>query len=329
MSTEVPLREMSALEGATLWQRLERVAGLGNRFGGTPGEGRCRDLVLTEFEAAGLASVRAEAFPFLAYEPESTSCTVLGEDLVIPSTALQYSADGVAEGEAVYLGACRADDVAAAEDRGRRSERKGGGRARVLHLARRAGACRERHRGARQHRRGAGWVAGPLPSGVLSVRSRGAVGGARAAVPRRDDRATGCAAPVELAQLRVGQAPRGASGSVRGEDLGERDRGDPGQRAAGRAGRDRRALRHAGRRAGCGRQLHRCGCHSRAGGALARPRAPSYDRALRLRHRGARRLGLVPLLQGPPGRAGADPRHGQSRRARTACSGHASDRCGR
>ena len=118
MSAEVPLQTMPALDGATLWQRVERVAEVGNRFGGTPGEERCRNLLLTEFNATGLASVRAEPFPFLAYEPESTTCTVLGEDVVIPSVALQYSSTGIAEGEAVYLGACQADDVAAAEERG-------------------------------------------------------------------------------------------------------------------------------------------------------------------------------------------------------------------
>lgn len=118
MGADVPLRDMPGLDSSSLWQRLERVADLGNRFGGTPGEQRCRDLVQAEFDAAGLANVRAEAFPFLGYAPESTTCTVLGEEMVLPSAPLQYSAEGVAEGEAVYLGSCGPDEMAAAEGRG-------------------------------------------------------------------------------------------------------------------------------------------------------------------------------------------------------------------
>ena len=109
---------MPALEQDSLWARLEAVVATGNRFGGTPGEARCREHLLAEFEGSGLERVRAEEFPFLAYEPGSASCTVVGEGWTIPGRALQYSAEGVAEGEAVYVGRCQPEDVAEVEGRG-------------------------------------------------------------------------------------------------------------------------------------------------------------------------------------------------------------------
>ena len=115
---EISVTDMPALERDSLWARLEAVVATGNRFGGSPGEARCRELLLAEFETAGLANVRAEEFPFLAYEPGSAACTVAGDGWTIPGTALQYSAAGVAEGDAVYVGQCQPEDVAEVEGRG-------------------------------------------------------------------------------------------------------------------------------------------------------------------------------------------------------------------
>ncbi len=110
--------EMPALGADSLGVRLERVVATGNRFAGSPGEARCRELVLDEFARAGLANVRAEEFRFQGYEPQAASCTVLADDISIPCVPLQYTADAVAEGEAVYLGAARPEDVGAVERMG-------------------------------------------------------------------------------------------------------------------------------------------------------------------------------------------------------------------
>jgi Iap family predicted aminopeptidase len=109
---------MPALDRAGLWGTLERIVALGNRFAGTPGEARCRELVSEELSGAGLANVRLEEFRYLGYEPERSSCTVLADGAELPCAGLQYSADGAVEGEGVYLGACRPEDVEAIEQSG-------------------------------------------------------------------------------------------------------------------------------------------------------------------------------------------------------------------
>jgi hypothetical protein len=120
---------MPALEAARLWESLEGVVACGNRFAGTPGEAQCRDFLLAELAAAGLANVRLEEFPYLGYEPGGASCIALADGASIPCAGLQYTADTVAEGEAVYLGSCRPEDVEAIEQAGVQLE----GRVAVAH----------------------------------------------------------------------------------------------------------------------------------------------------------------------------------------------------
>jgi carboxypeptidase Q len=109
---------MPTLEPAALWGSLERVVAVGNRFAGTSGEARCRDLVLQDFTDAGLAEVRLEELDYLGYEPAEASCAIVDDGVSFACAGLQYSADGEAEGEAVYLGSCRPEDVEAIEERG-------------------------------------------------------------------------------------------------------------------------------------------------------------------------------------------------------------------
>ena len=54
MAHDVPFEAMPVLDQATMWSRLEQVVEIGNRFAGSPGEARCRELILAEFAAAGL-----------------------------------------------------------------------------------------------------------------------------------------------------------------------------------------------------------------------------------------------------------------------------------
>lgn len=105
-------------EPEALWASLEQVVRLGNRFVGTPGEIRCRELLLEEFERAGHSRVRTEEFTLLGYEPVSARCQVIEEGWELVCAPLQCTADGVAEGEAVYLGSGSEEEVNAVERRG-------------------------------------------------------------------------------------------------------------------------------------------------------------------------------------------------------------------
>ena len=109
---------LPALEPDALWRRLEQIVQLGNRFPGSEGEARCRRLVVAELERADLASVREEEFRYLGYEQRVASCALADGSWSLPAAPLQSTADAVAEGEAVYLGAGTAEDVAAVEARG-------------------------------------------------------------------------------------------------------------------------------------------------------------------------------------------------------------------
>ena len=99
------------LEPARLAQTLDAIAGLGNRYHGTEGEARFRDWLAEQFQALGLARVRLEPFRYLAYEPGSAACLVsLPERLELACRAVQFSADGEASGEAVYIGTGTSED---------------------------------------------------------------------------------------------------------------------------------------------------------------------------------------------------------------------------
>ena len=108
---------MPFIQEEALRTRVEHVAALGNRYPGTPGEARCRDFLLDEFGRVGLANVRAEELPYLAYEPVSAECEVVGDGVKLRCAGLQYSADAVAEGEAVYAGSGSPDEIEAVRQR--------------------------------------------------------------------------------------------------------------------------------------------------------------------------------------------------------------------
>lgn len=105
------------LEPSSLLADVERISALGPRFCGTPGEERCRDLLLEEFERAGLSGVRTEGFPYLAYLPGWSECRANGGE-PLRCTGLQGSASGRAGGEAISLGSGTAEELAEAEREG-------------------------------------------------------------------------------------------------------------------------------------------------------------------------------------------------------------------
>ena len=100
---------MPPLDHAGLRQDVERLAAIGPRFAGTPGEARARAFLADELRGAGV-EVRAEEFTHLAYEPDEASCAVLesaGDPAIsasLPCAGLQATAAGVVEAEAVYVG---------------------------------------------------------------------------------------------------------------------------------------------------------------------------------------------------------------------------------
>lgn len=90
------------LDPAEIGRTLDDLAGIGNRYAGTPAEAATRDYLLERFLALGLEDARLEPFPYLRYEPEGATCAV--NDSEIECHALQYTATGETAGEAIYLG---------------------------------------------------------------------------------------------------------------------------------------------------------------------------------------------------------------------------------
>ena len=112
---------LDALDPARLGATLERIAAVGNRFAGTPGEARARTLLHDELAALRLHGLRSEEFPFLAYEPVAARCAISGPGALageLPAAGVQCTASGAVEGEAVYVDGCSADELAAVEARG-------------------------------------------------------------------------------------------------------------------------------------------------------------------------------------------------------------------
>ena len=63
-----------SLDAAAIGATLDDLAQIGNRFCGTHGEAEARSYVLGRFGELGLADVRLEEFPYLAWLPAPASC---------------------------------------------------------------------------------------------------------------------------------------------------------------------------------------------------------------------------------------------------------------
>ncbi|HEX4008672.1 MAG TPA: M28 family metallopeptidase [Solirubrobacteraceae bacterium] len=110
---------MTLLDSRELGVTLDDVAGIGNRFTGTPGEVTFRDYIVARFRQAGLASVSMEGFECLAYEPIESRCAILGlGDGELQCNPLQYSANAEVRATAVYLGDASPADLARIERAG-------------------------------------------------------------------------------------------------------------------------------------------------------------------------------------------------------------------
>jgi hypothetical protein len=100
------------LDAAAIGRTLDDLAGIGNRFAGTPGEAECRDYLVGRFRELGLADVRLEQFAYLGFERAAASCVATGGRRQFEAHPLQYTAAGPISGQAIYLGAAREDDFA-------------------------------------------------------------------------------------------------------------------------------------------------------------------------------------------------------------------------
>src|SRR5262249_51176489 len=90
------------LRSAALGESIGRLCSLGNRFVGTRGEALARELIADELARATTA-VRLEELTVLSYRPHLAVCALSsGEEL--PAVGLQFTASGVVDGEAVYVG---------------------------------------------------------------------------------------------------------------------------------------------------------------------------------------------------------------------------------
>jgi Peptidase family M28 len=107
-----------SLDPDAIGSHVRRICGLGNRFVGSDGERAARELVLGEFLRFGLADPRLEPLTVLGYAPRAASCELVGGGRS-PAVGLQFTADGVVDAEAVYLGAPRTrEDLDLLEQRG-------------------------------------------------------------------------------------------------------------------------------------------------------------------------------------------------------------------
>jgi aminopeptidase YwaD len=110
---------VNLLDPRELGETLDDVAGIGNRFTGTPGEAACRDYIVDRFRRADLASVSTEGFECLAYEPIESRCSILGlGDGELQCNPLQYSANAEVCAPGVYLGDASPADLARIERAG-------------------------------------------------------------------------------------------------------------------------------------------------------------------------------------------------------------------
>jgi aminopeptidase YwaD len=103
-----------ALDPRAIGATLDDLAQIGNRFCGTHGEAEARSYVLRRFGELGLADVRLEEFPYLAWTPAPASCVANeaggARTRTYQAHPLQYTARGPVSGEAVYLGGAEAAD---------------------------------------------------------------------------------------------------------------------------------------------------------------------------------------------------------------------------
>lgn len=96
---------MLDLDDQTFRAEFDAVVGFGNRFAGSPGEAQCRDYLVRRFRDIGLAHVRCEPVPYVAWQSASAECRVVranGSDAV-PCTPLQYTR-GEAVAEVLTIG---------------------------------------------------------------------------------------------------------------------------------------------------------------------------------------------------------------------------------
>jgi aminopeptidase YwaD len=104
---------MIGLDSDSIAGTLDDFVRIGNRYVGTNGEMLCREFLQERFSEIGLHDVRSEPVSYVSYRAGAeASCTVLApEVLELACRPLQYTASGVAEGEAVYLGRATTEDL--------------------------------------------------------------------------------------------------------------------------------------------------------------------------------------------------------------------------
>ncbi len=105
-----------SLDATAIGATLDDLAQIGNRFCGTHGEAEARSYVLGRFGELGLADVRLEEFPYLAWLPAPASCVASeaggARMAAYDAHPLQYTAPGPVSGQAIYLGGAEPADFA-------------------------------------------------------------------------------------------------------------------------------------------------------------------------------------------------------------------------
>ncbi|MFH0928303.1 MAG: M28 family peptidase [bacterium] len=100
--SDVPVFSVSISELDSDFQALCRI---GSRWAGSDGETRCRNFIVASLRTIGLSDIRLESYPYLHYTPRGSKLEVSSPvQESLPTEPIQYSANGDAEGEALFVG---------------------------------------------------------------------------------------------------------------------------------------------------------------------------------------------------------------------------------
>ncbi|RLG07129.1 MAG: hypothetical protein DRN68_05830, partial [Thaumarchaeota archaeon] len=83
---------------------IEKISSFGNRWVGSEGEKSTRKYIFKRFQEIGLEDIEIEEFDCLRYTPRYSKLSIEAPlQETIPCFPLEYSGDGIVEGEVVYV----------------------------------------------------------------------------------------------------------------------------------------------------------------------------------------------------------------------------------
>jgi len=93
-----------AIDPKFLKDEIEKISSFGNRWVGSEGEKSTRKYIFKRFQEIGLEDIEIEEFDCLRYTPRYSKLSIEAPlQETIPCFPLEYSGDGIVEGEVVYV----------------------------------------------------------------------------------------------------------------------------------------------------------------------------------------------------------------------------------